>query len=85
VSAGDDPRVILTFEKTLDTIRAEQALLRAGVDAAVMPLPGDLGKRCGMALRVPPADVSEALAATREIHGVRVYRRTADDRWEEAR
>ena len=39
----------------------ERRLLDSGLDARVMPVPGALGKACGIALRVPETEADEAL------------------------
>lgn len=53
--------IIVVFGGTLDAIMAERKLLDAGVDVRVMPMPHELGPSCGIALRLSPCRLKEAL------------------------
>lgn len=55
---------ILTFANTHAAIFAEKALLQAGCQVGVMPLPSGIRAGCGIALRV--ADYLEAKALLQE-------------------
>jgi hypothetical protein len=52
--------LIFTFHNTHEAIMGERRLLDSGLDARVMPVPGALGKACGIALRVPEAEGDKA-------------------------
>jgi hypothetical protein len=58
--------LIFTFHDTHEAIMGERRLLDSGLDARVMPVPGALGKACGIALRVPEAEGGRALAVLGE-------------------
>lgn len=52
--------VVLTFLNTNHVIKAEQALLDAGKNVKVMPLPSAIRSGCGLCLRLQPEDAEEA-------------------------
>ncbi|HZK54984.1 MAG TPA: DUF3343 domain-containing protein [Desulfosporosinus sp.] len=52
---------ILTFANTHEAIFAEKALLQAGYQVGVMPIPSGIKAGCGIALRVVNYIVSIAL------------------------
>ena len=49
--------MILTFPSTRNAIAGEKALLQAGLDARVMPMPEALSHQCGICLRLPPHEL----------------------------
>jgi hypothetical protein len=51
---------IFIFYSTHGAIMGERALLSAGFDVKVMPVPASLGPACGIALRVNPEDAEKA-------------------------
>lgn len=57
--------IVLTFENTNHSVKAEQALLAGGIAVAVMPLPAAIRAGCGLCLRValPALEQAEALLA----------------------
>jgi hypothetical protein len=52
--------VVLGFASTHDALAAEALLKDLGVAAVPVPAPGELGARCGIALRLEPEDVQRA-------------------------
>lgn len=54
---------VLTFARTHDAMRAEQALLAAGLMPGVLPLPSSIRAGCGLCLRVAPDAYAAALRA----------------------
>ncbi|MDR2393286.1 MAG: DUF3343 domain-containing protein [Treponema sp.] len=58
--------IICTFPSIHELIAAEQGLLAAGIPVGVMPLPDQLGRYCGMCLRLKPADYEQAAAVLGE-------------------
>jgi hypothetical protein len=53
--------LIFIFHNTREAIMGERRLLDSNLAARVMPVPGTLGKVCGIALRVPEAEADKAL------------------------
>jgi hypothetical protein len=51
---------IFTFDDVKDAIMGEKKLLDEGITVMVMPKPHQLGSRCGICLRVLPADLEHA-------------------------
>jgi hypothetical protein len=51
---------IFIFHGARDAIMGERALLAAGVDVKVMPVPACLGSACGIALRLNPGETERA-------------------------
>ncbi len=72
---------LITFDGSAHAVRAEQLLLAAGLRATVMPLPGAIRAGCGIALRLPPAQLPAALATLARAHAARgaLYRRLVED------
>jgi hypothetical protein len=54
---------VFGFASVHDTLAAEEALRAAGVPADTVPSPRELGELCGIALRVVPDRVTEAVEA----------------------
>lgn len=54
--------ILLTFENTNHSIKAEQALLAQNLHPTVMPLPGSIRAGCGLSLRVSLAEYPMAVA-----------------------
>jgi len=62
------PRVeyaVFLFESTQGAIKAERALLRAGLSIKLIPTPRQLSSDCGTALRCDWSDVDRATEALR--------------------
>ncbi len=55
--------VLLTFESIHRVLAAEKALLDARLAPDLVPVPKEISSDCGMAIAVPSADRSAALAA----------------------
>jgi hypothetical protein len=74
VSAGLSTFVVFGFGSVHDALFAEDALGSAGIPAAAIPSPKELGALCGIALRMHPADV-EAAESVLALAGARVRAR----------
>ena len=72
---------IFTFSSIVQTIQAEQHLLKAGMDVRVMPLPPDLRAGCWMCLRLPPSQTVDAQRFLQEsgLAPQAIYTRTEDN------
>jgi hypothetical protein len=55
--------VVLTFASTHDAMTAEQAVARAGIAGRSIPRPASMGAGCGIALRLDPDRLEEAVEA----------------------
>jgi selenide,water dikinase len=58
--------VLLLFQSTRDSIRAEQVFGRIPVACRVVPVPTSISSECGMAIRIDVADRAKAEAALKE-------------------
>jgi hypothetical protein len=58
--------IIFTFPSIHELIASEQGLLAEGIPVRVMPLPDQLGRYCGMCLRLKPEDYERAAAVLGE-------------------
>ncbi len=58
-----EPRTfaVLAFESTHDALDAETLLADLGIDVVPIPAPKAIGARCGIALRIEPADEDRAM------------------------
>jgi hypothetical protein len=52
---------VLTFASTHDAMTAEQAVARAGIPGRPIPRPASMGAGCGIALRLDPERLEEAV------------------------
>jgi hypothetical protein len=52
--------LIITCRTVQDAILGERRLLDSGIAVQVMPMPVPLGRACGIALRISPADIERA-------------------------
>jgi hypothetical protein len=52
---------VLAFVSTHDAMTAEQVVADAGIPARSIPLPASVGAGCGIALRLDPERLGEAL------------------------
>lgn len=57
---------VFLFESTQGAIKAERALVRAGLSIKLIPTPRQLSSDCGTALRSTWADSDRAIEALRE-------------------
>lgn len=64
---------ILTFADTHSAIFAEKALLQAGYQVGVMPIPSGIKAGCGIALRVADYSMSNVLLKEKNIVVEAVY------------
>ena len=64
---------ILTFTNTHSAIFAEKALLQAGYQVGVMPIPSGIKAGCGIALRVTDYIMSNAFLKEKNIIVAAVY------------
>lgn len=55
-----EQEVLLTFKAASEAIRAEEALLTAGINPRVTPLPAQIAEGCGITLKIFGTDVSRA-------------------------
>ena len=55
--------VVFGFASVHDTLAGEDSLRAAGVPVVTIPSPAELGRLCGIALRVAPVDADCAEAA----------------------
>ncbi|MDR1580055.1 MAG: DUF3343 domain-containing protein [Synergistaceae bacterium] len=62
---------IISFKSVSHAIRAEGALLEAGLPVTVMPMPSDVREGCGLCLRLPSDRLDEAL---RRLESIRAER-----------
>jgi hypothetical protein len=63
--------IIVVLRNTREAIMGERKLLDSGLAVRVMPMPGQLGPGCGMALRIDPGDFERTRALLGEtIQGV---------------
>lgn len=53
---------VLGFKTTHEALSAEELLKEAGLDVVPVPTPRQLGSLCGIAMRLPPGQVEQALA-----------------------
>ncbi len=69
---------VFTFTTTSLAIKAEQALLGAGLKITVMPLPSQIKAGCGLCLRVQKEDLQTArtLLREKEITNSEIYEKT---------
>lgn len=69
---------LFAFESTAAAIGAEQTLLTQGLRVLVMNLPSAIKAGCGIALRLPSAQLKQGVAALAKagIGGYTVYTRT---------
>jgi hypothetical protein len=58
--------LIFTFHNTHEAVMGERKLLDSGLEARVMPVPGALGKTCGIALRIEETEADKALGVLGE-------------------
>ncbi|MDQ7095296.1 DUF3343 domain-containing protein [Desulfosporosinus sp. PR] len=70
---------ILTFANTHAAIFAEKALLQAGYQVGVMPLPSSIKAGCGIALRVADYIASNALLQENNLVVAAVYEVSANE------
>jgi len=61
VSAAHERFTVFGFAGTHDALQAEDALLSAGAEVALIPTPRSLGTLCGFAVRVPASERERAL------------------------
>lgn len=54
------PFIVFGFSSTQDALDAESLLEDMGIDVVPIPAPGELGKLCGIALRVEPGQADRA-------------------------
>ena len=52
---------VITFKNTNHVIKAEQTLIKCGIEVGVMPLPSRIRAGCGLCLRIEPKMAGEAL------------------------
>jgi hypothetical protein len=57
------PSAVFTFETPRQTLAAEMVLRRALIDQEEVPPPSDVVTSCGVALRIPLAQLYEAIGA----------------------
>lgn len=55
------PFVVLGFTSTHDALEAERVLEAAGLDPVPVPAPASLSALCGIAMRVEPSALHDAL------------------------
>lgn len=60
---GRRPFAAFGFDSTHDALQAEDALLAANIEVALIPTPRALGSLCGFAVRVPVGERDAAVAA----------------------
>ena len=60
------PYSVALFDSAQQTIRAEKALVRAGIAVKMIPTPRQISTDCGMALRFGRADEGRVAAALAE-------------------
>lgn len=65
MSAGREQFCVFGFAGTHEAVRAEEILIAAAVDVALIPTPRALGSLCGFAVRVPTGERDAALEALR--------------------
>ncbi len=63
MNAEKERFTVFGFAGTHDALKAEETLLEARTDVALIPTPRALGSLCGFAVRVPAHQRDEALAA----------------------
>jgi hypothetical protein len=68
------PYVVFAFATTHEALEAEDALRAARVNVVPIPTPKTVGRLCGIAMRIDPAEESAALDAM-QAAGVRVAER----------
>lgn len=61
MTSGSAYFVVFGFESTHDALHAEEALLAAGFEVALIPTPRALGSLCGFAVRVSADSADGAL------------------------
>jgi hypothetical protein len=68
VTGARAPRefAVVLFASTHDALTAEQAAADADIPGRVIPRPASLGAGCGIALRLEPARLAQALEVIRE-------------------
>lgn len=52
--------LLLTFQAASEAIQAEKALLAAGINPRVTPLPAQIAEGCGITLKILEKDLSRA-------------------------
>jgi hypothetical protein len=57
------PSAVLTFETPRQALVAEEVLRRARIDHEEVPPPSEADTSCGLALRIPLAELYEAIGA----------------------
>jgi len=67
---ADREYAVFLFYSTQGAIKAERALLRAGLAVKLIPTPRQLSSDCGTALRCAWADADAAVAALEAAHVV---------------
>lgn len=55
------PFLVLAFNTTHDALDAEALLEDMGIDVTPIPAPPEISASCGIALRLDPTDVDQAL------------------------
>lgn len=67
-----EARVLLTFRSIHHVLEAEQALLEAGLEPDLVPVPREISSDCGMAVTVACARRAQALGALARTPPLRV-------------
>jgi len=73
--------VLFTFPSTKTAIKGEQALLAAGLQAKVMPMPEQLSAQCGIVLRLPPEqlDTGKLALQAADVTVQQIYLKQGED------
>ncbi len=58
--APAEGELVLIFRGTHQVLTAEKALKNGGVGMRLIPVPRRLSSDCGLAIRIPPADIPRA-------------------------
>lgn len=72
---------VITFLNSNDAVAAEYALAEDNIPASVMPLLPQLGKGCGICLRLAPDEIDNAkkCMSDKGIRPANIYYRTPND------
>lgn len=73
--------ILFTFPNTKTAIAAERALLTAGLNVTVMPMPEALSSECGIVLRLPEdgLDAGKSALDAAGIEVSAIYRKRGDE------